>query len=87
MLLESFYVWPWVESTHVLTLMLFVGTAVMMDLRLLGASRSAEIPASEFTGRMLNVDPRAGFADDGHDRSAPLLLRAAALLLQHLLQG
>ena len=51
-LLESFWVWPFLESTHVLTLGLFVGTAAMMDLRLLGVTfRSA--PVSEFTSRML----------------------------------
>lgn len=33
---ESLYVWPLLESTHVLTLTLFVGTALMLDLRLLG---------------------------------------------------
>ena len=51
-LLESFWVWPLLESTHVLTLGLFVGTAVMMDLRLLGATFKA-VPISEFTSRML----------------------------------
>ena len=40
--------YPLVESTHVLTLWLFVGLAVMLDLRLLGlAFRS--VPVSEFT--------------------------------------
>ena len=33
---ESLYMYPLVESTHVLTLCLFVGMAVMFDLRLLG---------------------------------------------------
>ena len=33
---ESRYVWPLLESTHVLTLCLFVGTAFVTDLRLLG---------------------------------------------------
>lgn len=51
-LLESYYVWPLVESTHTLTIALFVGTAVMMDLRLMGVSFGS-VPASEFTGRML----------------------------------
>jgi hypothetical protein len=51
-LLESFWVWPLLESTHVLTTGVFVGTAVMMDLRLLGVSFKT-IPVSEFTGRML----------------------------------
>jgi hypothetical protein len=51
-LLESFWVWPLLESTHVITLTLFGGTAVMMDLRLLGVTFKS-VPISEFTGRML----------------------------------
>ena len=51
-LLESLYVWALVESTHVLTLGLFVGTTIMMDLRLAGwAFRDA--PVSAFLTRML----------------------------------
>ena len=59
-LLESLYVWPLLESTHVLSLGLFVGTTAMMDLRLLGLAFRG-IPASEFTGRMLPWT-RVGFA-------------------------
>jgi len=33
---ESLYMYPVVESTHVLTLCLFLGMAIMFDLRLLG---------------------------------------------------
>jgi len=51
-LLESLYVWSLVETTHVLTLAMFVGAAVMMDLRLVGVS-FGDVPVSEFTGRML----------------------------------
>jgi hypothetical protein len=51
-LIESLYMWPLVESTHVLSIALFVGTTAMMDLRLLGASFRG-VPASEFTSRML----------------------------------
>jgi len=51
-LLESLYVWPFLESTHVLTLGLFVGTAVMNDLRLLGWTMK-RVPVSEVTGRLL----------------------------------
>jgi hypothetical protein len=57
---ESLYVWPLLESTHVLSLALFVGTAIMMDLRLLGAA-FRNINASEFTGRLLPWT-RVGFA-------------------------
>ena len=60
MLLESYYVWPLVESTHVLTLALFVGTAVMMDLRLVGVAFRG-VPVSAFTGRLLPWT-RFGFA-------------------------
>ena len=57
---ESYYVWPLVESTHVLTIALFVGTAMMMDLRLMGVTFGS-VSASDFTGRMLNWT-RGGFA-------------------------
>jgi hypothetical protein len=57
---ESIWVWPLVESTHVLTLMLFAGTAVMLDLRLLGLTLK-RVPASALTGRLLPWT-RAGFA-------------------------
>ena len=49
---ESVYVWPLLESVHVLCLALFVGTAMMLDLRLLGVAMS-HIPASAFTQRLL----------------------------------
>jgi hypothetical protein len=57
-LLESRYVWPLIESTHVLTLGLFVGTAVMNDLRLLGLTLK-RVPASDVTGRLLRITRRA----------------------------
>jgi len=49
---ESFYMYPWIESTHVLTLMLFVGTLIAVDLRLLGVA-FRDVPVSEMTSRML----------------------------------
>jgi len=49
---ESVYLWPLLESVHVLCLALFVGTAVMLDLRLLGVAMT-HIPASAFTQRLL----------------------------------
>ena len=57
---ESLYVWPLLESTHVLCLTLFVGTAAMLDLRLLGVAMTS-VPVSTFTGRLLPWT-RAGFA-------------------------
>ncbi len=59
-LLESLYMWPLVESTHVLTLALFVGTAVVNDLRLLGLTLTG-VPVAEITGRLLRWT-RGGFA-------------------------
>ena len=51
-LLESFWVWPLVESTHVLTLAIFVGTAMFNDFRLLGWTMKT-VPVSEVTARIL----------------------------------
>jgi hypothetical protein len=56
---ESTWVYPIVESIHVLSLCLFLGMAVMLDLRLLGVTmRSA--PVSEVVGRLLPLTA-AGF--------------------------
>ena len=44
--------YPLVESTHVLTLCLFVGMSVMLDLRLLGLTLR-RVAVSEVTGRLL----------------------------------
>jgi hypothetical protein len=49
---ESLWAYPLIESTHVLTLGLFVGTAIMVDLRLLGWSFT-RIPVTEFTDQVL----------------------------------
>src|SRR5688572_15886671 len=51
-LLESLWVWPLLESTHVLSIALFVGTAMMMDLRLMGVTFGG-LRASDFTSRLL----------------------------------
>jgi hypothetical protein len=57
---ESLYAWPLTESLHVVSLALFVGTAVMLDLRLLGLGFT-DINVSELTTRLLPWT-RAGFA-------------------------
>jgi uncharacterized membrane protein len=57
---ESLYAYPLVESTHVLTLGLFVGLTVMLDLRLLGWAFTS-VPVTEFTRRVLPWT-KAGFA-------------------------
>jgi hypothetical protein len=49
---ESIYVFLVVLTVHVLTLALFVGTAMMIDLRLLGVTMK-RVPVSEVVGRLL----------------------------------
>jgi hypothetical protein len=56
---ESLYMYPLVESTHVLTLGLFVGLTIMWDLRLLGVAFTS-IPISDMSRRILPWS-RAGF--------------------------
>ena len=48
---ESILVYPLIESTHVLTLCLFLGTSVMLDLRLLGMTL-VKVPMSEMQRRL-----------------------------------
>ena len=48
---ESLYLYPLVESTHVLTLCLFLGMAIMFDLRLLGLTQT-RVPITEFKRRL-----------------------------------
>ena len=57
---ESLYMYPLLESAHVLTLTLFVGLAVMLDLRLLGFTMRT-VPVSDFTARVLPWT-KVGFA-------------------------
>jgi hypothetical protein len=57
---ESLYMYPLVESTHVLFLMLFVGMTVVWDLRLLGLAFTS-VTVSEMNDRVLPW-VRAGFA-------------------------
>jgi hypothetical protein len=56
---ESILVYPIVESVHVLTLCLFLGLVVMLDLRLLGVTM-LRTPVSEVVAR-LNPWTIAGF--------------------------
>jgi uncharacterized protein DUF6644 len=48
---ESLYMYPLVESTHVLTLCLFLGLAVMFDLRLIGITLT-RVPMTEIKSRL-----------------------------------
>jgi hypothetical protein len=57
---ESRYAFLVVLTVHVLTLTVFVGTAIMIDLRLLGAALT-HVPASEVIARLLPWS-RTGFA-------------------------
>ena len=57
---ESIWVYPIIESVHVLTLCLFLGLTVMFDLRLLGVGLSAT-PVSQVIQR-LRPWMLAGFA-------------------------
>jgi hypothetical protein len=49
---ESLYMYPLIESTHVLANMLFVGMAIIVDLRLLGWTLK-QVPVSEVLDRVL----------------------------------
>ena len=49
---ESLYMYPLVESTHVLTICLFLGTLAAVDLRLLGVAYR-DVPVPQMTARML----------------------------------
>ena len=57
---ESLFVWPVIEAVHVVTLMLFVGTIIIVDLRLLGVM-FRDVAVSELTARILPWTV-AGFA-------------------------
>jgi len=48
---ESLYTYPLVESAHVLTLCLFLGMAIMFDLRLLGVTLTS-VPMTEIRNRL-----------------------------------
>jgi uncharacterized membrane protein SirB2 len=49
---ESLHVYSYVETAHVIGIMLFVGTIAMVDLRLLGVS-FRQVPVSEMNARIL----------------------------------
>jgi hypothetical protein len=57
---ESLFMYPLVESSHVLFLMLFVGMTVIWDLRLLGLVMK-DVPVTDMADRVLPW-VRAGFA-------------------------
>mgnify|MGYP001169037610 FL=1 len=51
-LVESLYLYPWIESTHVLSICFFVGTLIFVDLRLMGILFT-NVPISEMNRRIL----------------------------------
>ncbi len=57
---ESMYMYPLVESTHVLALTVFVGLAVILDLRLLGLVLR-RVPVTDIIDRLLPWT-KGGFA-------------------------
>jgi hypothetical protein len=57
---ESYYMYAWIESTHVLTLMLFLGMLCVIDLRMLGLI-FPRVPASTIAER-LDKPMMIGFA-------------------------
>jgi uncharacterized membrane protein len=48
---ESLYMYAWIESTHVLTLMVFLGMLFVIDLRMLGWTFTS-VPASTIAERL-----------------------------------
>src|SRR5262245_1985152 len=49
---ESLFMYPLVESVHVLTLCIFVGMSVLLDLRLLGVVLK-RVPVTDITRRLM----------------------------------
>jgi hypothetical protein len=48
---ESFYMYNWIETTHVLTLMVSLGMLFLIDLRMLGMTLT-HVPASKIAERL-----------------------------------
>ena len=49
---QSLWLYPVIESVHVLSICLFLGLVIMLDLRLLGVTLR-EVPVSQAAGRLL----------------------------------
>ena len=56
---ESFYMYNWIESTHVLALMISLGMLFLIDLRMLGLALTS-VPASSVAAK-LNLPMLIGF--------------------------
>ena len=59
-LIGSFYLWNWIESAHVLTLMASIGMLFIIDLRMLGWALP-NVPAS-VVAEKLNIPMLIGFS-------------------------
>jgi len=59
-IIGSFYLWNWIEATHVLTLMVSLGMLFMIDLRILGWTLTS-VPASTISAR-LSIPMALGFS-------------------------
>ena len=51
-LLESLYMYPWIESAHVLSICFFIGILLFVDLRLMGVAFT-KLPISEMNRKVL----------------------------------
>ena len=51
-LIESLYMYPWIESAHVLSICFFIGILLFVDLRLMGVAFT-KLPISEMNKRVL----------------------------------
>ena len=51
-LLESLYMYPWIESAHVLSICFFIGILLFVDLRLMGVAFT-KLPISEMNKKVL----------------------------------
>lgn len=57
---ESYYMYNWVESTHVISLMISLGMLFIIDMRMLGLTLT-NVPASRIASR-LNLPMMIGFS-------------------------
>ena len=51
-LIESLYMYPWIESAHVLSICFFIGILLFVDLRLMGVAFT-KLPISEMNKKVL----------------------------------
>ncbi len=81
---ESIWVFPIIETTHVLALSISVGLLLVSDLRLMGYIMKRR-PVSEVYEQM-KPWMFIGLCDHGHYRNLPVLVPGGESLQQHFLQ-